>query len=74
MSGKTCYAIGCEKSVNPSRLMCRSCWRLVPKDLQLAVYAAHQNRMNPDYFKACQAARAAVSQKRMGKDSPGGKS
>lgn len=33
----TCHAHGCSVHVPPELLMCRSHWRLVPKDLKRAV-------------------------------------
>lgn len=33
-----CHALGCKRSCPPAWLMCRSCWRLVPKELQDEVY------------------------------------
>lgn len=37
----TCHAIGCQRSVHPRFLMCPPDWRLVPKDLQEAVWASY---------------------------------
>ena len=33
-----CHAIGCRTLCEPRMLMCRSCWKTVPKDLQKEVY------------------------------------
>ena len=38
----TCHALGCTKSVHPRYLMCPPHWRLVPKELQKAVWAAYE--------------------------------
>jgi hypothetical protein len=33
-----CHATGCEVSVPPKKLMCRRHWRMVPRDMQNAVW------------------------------------
>lgn len=33
-----CHATGCKTACAPAMLMCRPCWRLVPKDIQDEVY------------------------------------
>lgn len=38
----TCHAIGCNRQCPPRMLMCRLCWRRVPKHLQKAVYANYR--------------------------------
>lgn len=41
MSAHTCHAEGCETSCKPEYLMCGRHWRMVPRDVQRAVYAAY---------------------------------
>ena len=38
----TCPATDCGKPISKRLLMCLPCWRLVPKDVQRRVYAAHK--------------------------------
>jgi hypothetical protein len=38
----TCHARGCSKPVKPELLMCAAHWRLVPKVIQRAVWAAYR--------------------------------
>lgn len=64
-----CHAKACGKPVPPERLMCLSHWRMVPRDLQRAVWAAYRagqcQDMDPSaaWLKAANAAIAAVAKK-----------
>lgn len=40
--GHQCHAIGCSKPVAPYLLMCARHWHMVPRRLQLAVWAQYQ--------------------------------
>lgn len=42
MSEHHCHARGCEAECPPKHLMCRRHWRMVPKELQDAVWAAYR--------------------------------
>lgn len=63
----TCHAAGCDVPVSPSLLMCPAHWRLVPRALQQAVWAAYRRgqeidkRPSPEYLAAAQAAIGAVA-------------
>ena len=35
--------IGCGRNHSPQFLLCRPCWAMCPKELQLAVYEGHRN-------------------------------
>lgn len=39
--GHACHAIGCNVQVPPRMLMCAKHWRMVPRDLQDAVWATY---------------------------------
>lgn len=41
MSSHTCHARGCNQECLPSKLMCTSHWKKVPKAIQAAVYRAY---------------------------------
>lgn len=68
MSRHLCHARGCDTAVPPKLLMCGRHWRLVPKALQRAVYAAYvpgQERSKdptPEYLDAAMAAVEAVAE------------
>jgi hypothetical protein len=63
----TCHAAGCSASVPPKMLMCLRHWRMVPRDLQRAVWAAYvpgqEQRKDPtrEYMVAHHLAVAAVA-------------
>lgn len=59
----TCHAIGCATEVPPERLMCLRHWRLVPRQIQKAVWATYrpgQCRDKKPSTEWIQAARAAI--------------
>ena len=64
-----CHAKGCRIVVPPSKFMCLRHWRMVPKKLQDAIWAAYvpgqENRKDPtpEYLEAASAAIAAVAAK-----------
>jgi hypothetical protein len=64
-----CHAEGCKAPCPPERLMCLKHWRLVPKNLQRAVWASYRPGQCDDkqpsrlWFKAADAAIAAVAAK-----------
>lgn len=64
-----CHALRCHSPVDPARLMCLRHWRMVPRDLQRAVWAAYvpgqERRKDPSraYLTAARAAIQAVSRK-----------
>lgn len=62
-----CHAEGCEAAVAPKLLMCLRHWRMVPRALQRAVWAAYRPGQETDkspsreYLAAARAAIAAVA-------------
>ncbi len=64
-----CHAIGCNVQVRPQLLMCLKHWRLIPRDLQRAVWAAYvpgqEIRKDPtdEYLDVQRAAVEAVARK-----------
>lgn len=68
MAAHLCHARGCEKSVPPRMLMCLPHWRMVPRALQLRVWATYrpgQERTkdpSPEYVDAAMAAVNAVAE------------
>jgi hypothetical protein len=67
---KPCFAAGCPVKIARRLLMCPKHWRMVPRDIQIAVYEtldAWQRGGDPKpYIKAIEAARAAVAQPKRG--------
>lgn len=67
MTAHSCHARGCNKPVPPRMLMCFHHWRMVPRDLQTAVwdtYRPGQERTkdpSPEYLAAAMAAVNAVA-------------
>lgn len=65
----TCHAKGCNVKVDPSKLMCRRHWKLVPEPLRTAVWATYRRgqeidkRPSPQYLAAAQAAIDAVAER-----------
>lgn len=65
----TCHAIACKRHVLPEMLMCRKHWFMVPRYLQLRVWATYRSGQCDDwqvtkaYCDAAQAAVRAVGQK-----------
>lgn len=79
MSAHHCHAIGCDDPCPPAHLMCRRHWRLVPKVLRDAVWAAYRpgqerQRVIPsqDWFAAARAAQVAVADLEGRRDVPAG--
>jgi hypothetical protein len=68
-AGHHCHARGCEKEVPPKLLMCLPHWRMVPRDLQRAVWATYvpgqevRKDPTPEYIQAHLAAVEAVARK-----------
>lgn len=68
MGAHLCHARRCTVAVPPRLLMCRRHWRMVPKDLQAAVWATYvdgQERRKdatPAYVDAALAAINAVAE------------
>lgn len=63
MSAHTCHARGCETPVPPRMFMCRTHWRIVPKAMQDAIWAAYvpgQERRKDPTSEYLDAARAAI--------------
>lgn len=65
-----CTITGCEEAVPRDKLMCPRHWRMVPKPLQTAVYAAWHRLIEGDdrtaaraHVMACSAATRAVEGK-----------
>ena len=64
-----CHAIGCNVQVRPQLLMCLKHWRLIPRDLQRAVWAAYvpgqEIRKDPtdEYLDVQRAAVEAVARR-----------
>lgn len=56
----TCPAEGCQQEVRDDRLMCWSHWKLVPKELQDAVYEAWNNGRGAGTEEHQLACRAAI--------------
>lgn len=69
MSAHHCHAKGCPKIVPPKLLMCLKHWRMVPRELQKAVWATYRpgqevdKRPSEAYLKAARAAIDAVAAK-----------
>jgi len=65
----TCHAQGCTTVVPPKLLMCLYHWRMVPRELQRAVWATYRKgqeidkRPSADYLTAARAAIEAVAAK-----------
>jgi hypothetical protein len=65
----TCHARNCAKEVPPKLLMCLKHWRMVPRDLQRAVWAAYHEGQeitkdpSLEYLRAARAAIQAVAAK-----------
>lgn len=73
-AGHTCHARGCKTLCKPEMLMCLKHWRMVPRDLQRAVWATYrtgQCQLNPlpskEWHAAADAAIAAVAEKEKAK-------
>lgn len=68
MAEHTCHARGCKAPVPPARLMCLRHWRMVPKNLQRAVWATYElgQELTKDpsleYLEAATAAVNAVAE------------
>jgi hypothetical protein len=71
---KRCPVIGCDKRIDPSRLMCRRDWHLVPYELRGRIWATwrsgeaafsskHQGAVH-EAIASSQAARSALGQGR----------
>ena len=69
MSAHHCHAKGCTRIVPPSKLMCLRHWRMVPRELQRAVWATYRpgqesdKRPSREYLEAARAAIHAVAAK-----------
>jgi hypothetical protein len=73
---KRCPVIGCDERIDPSRLMCRKDWRLVPYDLRGRIWATWRSgeaAFSPEHREAvqkaiafAQAARSALGENRAG--------
>lgn len=67
MNEHKCHVPGCERHVDPARLMCGMHWRLVPRALQREVWRTYrpgqEKDKNPsrEYLAAATAAIEAVS-------------
>lgn len=65
----TCHARGCETAVPPKMLMCLKHWRMVPQELQKAVWAHYRagqekdKKPSAEYLDAANKAIAAVAWK-----------
>lgn len=65
----TCHARGCETVVPPRLLMCLKHWRMVPRDMQTAVWRAYRPGQEVDkqpsqqYLRVAGAAIDAVARK-----------
>jgi hypothetical protein len=65
----TCHATDCKIIVPPVKFMCLRHWRMVPKKLQLAIWAAYvpgqeaRKDPTPEYLEVALAAIAAVAAK-----------
>ena len=68
----TCHARNCTKPCKPEFLMCRAHWRLVPRDLQRAVWDNYRDgqcddmRPSREWHDAADAAIQAVYDKERG--------
>lgn len=59
----TCHAVGCNRPVPPSMLMCRTDWALVPEPLKRRVWQTYRPGQCDDWQPSqayCEAAKAAV--------------
>lgn len=71
----TCHVTGCPVEVPPAKLMCLRHWRMVPRQLQSAVWTeyVHGQEVRKDptrlYLSAARAAIDAVATKK-GRDKP----
>lgn len=65
----TCHAKGCTRVIPPKLLMCLKHWRMVPRDLQRAVWATYRpgqeidKRPTKEYLEIARAAIQAVAAK-----------
>lgn len=69
MSGHMCHAKGCKKPIPPKLLFCLRHWRMVPADLQKAVWATYRKgqeidkKPSQEYLEIARAAIDAVATK-----------
>ena len=69
-----CHARRCKTTVAPARLMCPTHWRMVPREMQQAVWAAYvpgqERRKDPSraYIAAARAAIDEVARKERVRD------
>ncbi len=67
MSAHRCHAQGCTKVISPRLLMCPGHWRMVPRELQKAVWThyrpgqAHEQQSTQESIQAALAAIKAVA-------------
>jgi hypothetical protein len=64
-----CHAKGCSRQVPPALLMCARHWKMVPRNIQKAIWTHYQtgqekgeSRPTPEYMQAFKAAVDAVAQ------------
>lgn len=68
----TCHAFNCDREIAPRFLMCPKHWRMVPRNLQVKVYATYRSGQEVDkqasseYLKAAREAVEAVRDKESG--------
>lgn len=71
MSAHLCHARGCRTPVPPKMLMCKRHWRMVPPELQRAVWANYRpgqcddKRPSQEWMAAANAAIVAVLRKEL---------
>lgn len=68
---RTCPAVGCSVKIPRTQLMCRHHWRLVPRHLQVRIWAAHKEKAWDEWRKAAKEALVAVALKERRKPSGG---
>lgn len=56
-----CHNPECNKSCHPSKLMCLSCWRKVPKHLQNEVYRLYRKGQEIDKQPSIEWVNAAMA-------------
>lgn len=60
-----CPVQGCKKKRGPGKLVCYSCWKLVPRQLGTLLYAAFNNgNERDDYATVCERVLDLCAEKR----------
>lgn len=61
-SFNTCPVEGCPRSRRTDQVMCRDCWRRVPRELRARIWSLWRNGASAEYLAARNAAIASVEE------------